>query len=165
MIELYAIVILMVIGIFSIIYWIYTRDTYIVKIKKKDIMEFKTSMELSGLPIITFYQGEKSYNFLLDTGSNVSYINITSDVKVVPTGVKDTFMGSNGVDTNCEQVNVTLYRNEIKYEHLINAADFSVAFSELKKEYGVLVTGILGNDFFTKYKYCLDFKELVAYRR
>lgn len=159
------VVILIVLGIIGIMYWRYTRDTYIVKIKKKEIIKFKTSMELSGLPIIIFYQGDKAYNFLLDTGSNVSYVNIKSDLKTEPTGIKDTFMGSNGIDEDCEKVKVSLYRNDLKYEHIVHAADLNTAFVELKKEYGILVTGILGNDFFTKYKYCLDFKELVAYQR
>lgn len=165
MIEIYIIAILIILGILGYVYWLYTRDTYIVKIKKNEIMEFKTSMELSGLPIITFYQGEKAYNFLLDTGSNVSYVNIKSDLLVTPTGIKDVFMGSSGIDENCEKVNVKLYKNELKYEHTVHAADLNKAFTELKKEYGILVTGILGNDFFTKYSYCLDFKELVAYQR
>ena len=159
------VMLIILVCLFGIIYWIYTRETNIVRIKKKEIMEFKTSMELSGLPIITFYQGEKAYNFLLDTGSNVSYVNCKSDLKVVPTGIKDTFMGSSGVDAECEQVIVRFYRNEIKYEHAMNSADLNTAFTELKKEYGILVTGLLGNDFFTKYRYCLDFKELVAYQR
>ena len=63
---LYGTMILIMLGVLGYIYWIYTRDTYIVRIKKKEIMEFKTSMELSGLPFITFYQGDKAYNFLLD---------------------------------------------------------------------------------------------------
>lgn len=163
--ELYVIVILAVFGVIGYLTWIYTRDTSIVRIKRKEVMEFKTSMELSGLPIVTFYQGDKAYNFLLDTGSNISYVNVKSNLKVVPTGMKDTYMGSSGVDMDCEKVKVTFYRNELKYEHILHAADFSAAFNELKTQYGVLVTGILGNDFFTKYKYCLDFKELVAYQR
>lgn len=163
--ELYVAVILIILGVLGYIYWLYTRDTYIVRIKKKEIMEFKTSMELSGLPFITFYQGDKAYNFLLDTGSNVSYVNNKSTLEIKSTGVKDVFMGSNGVDESCEKVNVSLYRNEIKYEHSMNAADLNAAFTELKKEYGINVTGILGCDFMDKYNYCLDFKEFVVYRR
>lgn len=158
------IVIAILLGILGFIYWI-ALDTYIVKIKKNEIMEFKTSMELSGLPIITFYQGNKAYNFLLDTGSNVSYVNIKSDIKIFDTGEKNVFMGSSGEDKPCIVVQLVLYRNEIKYEHTVHAADLNLAFTEVKKEYGITITGILGNDFFTKYKYCLDFKELVAYQR
>lgn len=152
-------------SVFGILYWVYTGDTYIVKIKKNQIVEFKTSMELSGLPIITFYQGEKAYNFLLDTGSNKSYINSKSDIDISKTGTRDVFMGANGIDTDCEEVNIVMYRNEIKYEYSMFSADLNTAFTELKKEYGVTVTGILGCDFMDKYNYCLDFKEFVVYQR
>lgn len=160
-----GILVLIMLSIFIFAYWLYTRDTYIVRIKKNQIMEFKTSMELSGLPIITFYQGENAYNFLLDTGSNRSYINNKANIKVISTGAKSTFMGSSGKDADCERVNVIVYRNNLKYEHNMFAADLDTAFMELKKEYGVLITGIIGCDFMDKYNYCLDFKEFVIYQR
>ena len=43
--------------------------------------------------------------------------------------------------------------------------DLSAAFDNVKNESGVTVHGILGNSFFTKYKYVLDFDELVAYNK
>ena len=97
-----------------VFYWLFTIDSYIVRVKKNQEMEFKTSMDLSGLPIITFYQGKKKYNFLLDTGSNISYVNIKSDVEVEKTGVKDVFMGASGEDLNCEgaKIKLCLYRVE-----------------------------------------------------
>ena len=38
-------------------------------------MSFRESMDLTDLPVVTFYQGNKKVNFLLDTGSNDSIIN------------------------------------------------------------------------------------------
>ena len=35
--------------------------------------------------------------------------------------------------------------------------------STMKKEYGVTIHGLLGTGFFQKYKYVLDFNEMVAY--
>ena len=165
MIELYEIIGLIILCIIAIGYWIYTRDTHIVRIKRNDIIDLKSIMDLCNLPIVSFYQGDNVFHFLFDTGSNVSYVNKYSNLKVTPTGVKDTFMGSTGEDQNCEKVDIVLYRNNLKYKHTMNSADLNVAFTELKNEYGVLISGILGNDFLKKYKYCLDFKELVAYTR
>lgn len=163
--ELYIVVLLIILAAIVYAYWVYSRDTRIIKIKKGLVMEFKTSLELSGLPIITFYQGDKAYNFLLDTGSNVSYVNVKSDIKVTPIGVKDTFMGANGIDIECEKVNLVIYRADHKFNCNVHAADLDTAFSELKKEYGVLVTGILGCDFMDTYNYCMDFKEYTVYIR
>lgn len=162
---IYALIIIAITCIFCIGYYFYTLDTYIVRVRKEQVMEFKTSMDLTGLPIITFYQGKEKYNFLLDTGSNVSYINESANFEVTKTGVKDVFMGAEGRDIDCEKVIIKLYKNALDYECEVSSANLDAAFNELKNIYGVTISGILGNDFFTKYKYCLDFKELVAYIR
>ncbi len=163
--SVYVMYALAIIGIIGVLYWWLTIDSYIVRVKKNQVMEFRSSMDLSGLPIITFYQGKKKYNFLLDTGSNISYVNINSDVKVEKTGVKDVFVGASGEDLDCESAKIKLYHGDIEYDCNISIADLSNVFAELKNCYGVTLTGILGNDFFTKYQYCLDFKELVCYAR
>lgn len=157
--------VLIIVVVLSIAYYFYTRNTYIVRVHKNQVMEFKTAMDLTGLPIITFYQGKNKYNFLLDTGSNTSYINCKSDIEVTKTGVQDVFMGSSGEDRDCEWGTVKLYRGNAEYDCDVILADLDDAFTELKSTWGVQVSGLLGNNFFIKYKYCLDFKELVAYRR
>ena len=161
-IEVCLLIILIVLVIW---YYYYTRDTYIVRVNKHQVMEFKTAMDLTGLPIITFYQGKNKYNFLLDTGSNTSYINCKSSIEVVKTGKQDTFMGSSGEDKDCEWGTIKLYRGDTEYNCDVIIADLDAAFVELKNCWGVSISGLLGNNFFVKYKYCLDFKELVAYRR
>lgn len=159
------ILILAFIGILCVIYYYYTLDTYIVRVKKNQVMEFKTSLDLTGLPIITLYQGKKPYNFLLDTGSNTSYINKSSNINVTKTGTKDVFMGAEGVDMECEIITVNLYRGDNNYECKASLADLDKAFEELKKQYGVSLSGIIGCDFMDKYNYCIDFKEWVVYIR
>lgn len=165
MIEIYVIVLTLLVGILAYIYWVYTRNTYIVKVKKNQIMEFKTSYDLTGLPIITFYQGDKKYNFLIDSGSNVSYINQGSQINVVMSDKKDTFIGANGTDIPCQYAWVNLYLNGIGYETQVSIADLTAAFAELKSQCGVTLTGIIGCDFMNKYKYCIDFKEYAIYSR
>ena len=162
---IYVMCALAIIGVIGAFYWLFTIDSYIVRVRKNQVMEFRSSMDLSGLPIITFYQGKKKYNFLLDTGSNISYVNIKSDVEVEKTGTKDVFMGASGEDLNCEGAKIKLYHGDIEYDCNVSIADLDNAFTELKNCYGVTLTGILGNNFFTKYQYCLDFKELVCYAR
>ena len=160
-----VIIVLAVLGIIGVTYWVYISDTYIVRIKKDQIMEFKTSFDLTGLPIIVFYQGDKKYNFLMDSGSNMSYINKDSHINVQMTNSKDVFMGANGTDISCQYANVKLYRDNAEYQCRVAVADLGSAFTELKSSYGVTLTGIIGCDFMNKYSYCLDFKELVVYAR
>ena len=45
------------------------------KQKKRENISFREAMDLVELPIITFYNKDKKLNFLLDTGSDLSYIN------------------------------------------------------------------------------------------
>jgi hypothetical protein len=45
------------------------------------------------------------------------------------------------------------------------SADISQTLIALKEEYGVTVHGLLGTGFFTKYKYILDFNEMIAYSK
>lgn len=164
-ILIYIICAIAIIGVIGAVYKLFTIDSYIVRVKRNQVMEFRSSMDLSGLPIITFYQGKKKYNFLLDTGSNMSYVNISSDIEVEKTGVKDVFMGASGEDLNCEGAKIKLYHRDVEYDCNVSLANLDAAFTELKKCYGITLAGILGNDFFTKYQYCLDFKELVCYAR
>ena len=41
--------------------------------------------------------------------------------------------------------------------------DMSGPFGIIKKQRGFTVNGILGSNFFNKYKYMLDFNEMIAY--
>lgn len=156
---------LILLGISAYIYWIYTRDTYIVRVRKNQIMEFKSSFDLTGLPIIIFYQGDKRYNFLIDSGSNITYINQDSQIERQMTDSKDVFMGANGTDISCQYANINLYHDNVKYESQVAVADLNNAFAELKSSYGVQLTGIIGCDFMNRYKYCIDFKELAIYAK
>ena len=48
-----------------------------IEATKKEInsrMSFKEALDLIELPIVTFYQGDKKLNFMLDSGSNLSII-------------------------------------------------------------------------------------------
>ena len=45
------------------------------KQKNRINMSFKEAMDLVELPVVTFYNGDKKFNFLLDTGATISVIN------------------------------------------------------------------------------------------
>ena len=162
---IYVMFALIIVGILMGVCWIYLSDTHIVRVKKNQIMEFKTSFDLTGLPIIVFYQGDKKYNFLIDSGSNISYVNENSDINLQMSGNKDVFVGANGTDISCQYASLKLYRDKVEYNTRVAVADLGAVFAELKSSYGVPLTGIIGCDFMNKYSYCLDFKELVVYAR
>ena len=128
-------------------------------------ISFKEAMDLVELPVVTFYNGDTKLNFLLDTGSNVSYIN-SSIIPLLVHEKTDKEMNTIGIEGNkvsnqfCKMS--VAYKNQV-FEEEFSIADLDEAFGVVKQESGVQIHGILGSKFFERYKYVLDFKELTAY--
>ena len=135
--------------------------------KKSSEISFWEAMDLAELPVITFYNGDKKINFLLDTGSNISYLNesIVSSLVTESTGEESNIIGIEGNKVNCKICKMIIRRKNQEFEEEFSIADLNKAFSIVKKESGVQIHGILGSRFFEKYKYVLDFKDYVAYVR
>lgn len=135
--------------------------------KKSSEISFREAMDLAELPVITFYNGDKKINFLLDTGSNISYLNesIVSSLVTESTGETSNIIGIEGNKVNCKICKMIIRRKNQEFEDEFSIADLDKAFSIVKKESGVQIHGILGSRFFEKYKYVLDFKDYIAYVR
>lgn len=132
---------------------------------KADRMSFRETLDLTELPIVTFRNGDKKFNFLLDTGANSSIINksIIKEFKHNPTSKNTTLYGADGKKEVVSIVNAGIsYKDRVFDEDFI-VKDLDTAFGNLKKSHGVNLSGILGNSFFQKYRYIIDFDELVAY--
>lgn len=137
---------------------------------KKDVLSFYESMSLTQLPIIILKISGQDFNFLLDTGSNSGYIDkALIDTKVV-TDFTDTehtteSTGIDGKTLNLPIINITLSTQKgptMNGNFIVR--DMSDAFSVVKQNSGVTIHGILGSDFFQKYKYIINFNELIAYK-
>lgn len=135
--------------------------------KKSSEISFREAMDLAELPVITFYNGDKKINFLLDTGSNISYLNesIVSSLVTESTGEVSNIIGIEGNKVSCKICKMIIRRKNQEFEEEFSIADLDKAFSIVKKESGVQIHGILGSRFFEKYKYVLDFKDYIAYVR
>ena len=152
-----------VIMVLVIVFIINTIDD--IRKRNNSKISFKEAMDLVELPVVTFYNGDTKLNFLLDTGSNVSYIN-SSIIPLLVHEKTDKEMNTIGIEGNkvsnqfCK-MSVT-YKNQV-FEEEFSIADLDEAFGIVKQESGVQIHGILGSKFFERYKYVLDFKELTAY--
>jgi len=135
--------------------------------KKTEVMSFKQGFDLTEMPIITLYQKEKKFNFLLDTGSNRNIIdkNILSQIEYDTLEDKASLMESDGRHKELSLCTITLsYKDkEYKYDYIIK--DLNLAFNTIKQNTGVNLHGIIGSMFFNEYKYVLDFDELIAYSK
>lgn len=135
--------------------------------KQPEIISFKPGFQLTELPIITLYQGDNNFNFLLDTGSNDSIIdsNVLNRIEHKLTNKESSLYGMEG---NCQRVkkcdiSLSYGDSDFPYEYLI--CDMKEAFGKIKAESGVTLHGIIGSKFFNTYKYVLDFESLIAYSK
>lgn len=132
---------------------------------KNDVqVSFKESLDLCDLPVITFYNNEKKINFLLDTGANLSVIdsNILDQFDYKGCDVMGVVYGIEGNIQNIKYVVMDILYKDIDFNEQFQVMDMSAAFGNVKSESGVTLHGILGNNFFKKYKYILDFDILAA---
>lgn len=145
---------------------------YVIKIRRrKDIMSLKESLDLTGIPIVTFTQENVKYNFLLDTGSDISYINSkivdNSAIKYEATDYKlSGFISAGGLSSSdIKIIDIPFEYKRTSFKESFAVLDLTESFAQIKEENGVTLHGILGNTFFTKYGYILDFKELKFYTK
>ena len=137
------------------------------KQKKYESMSFKEAMDLAELPVVTFYNKDKKLNFLLDTGSDSSYINksalLSLEYKEINGNMNIISGGGSTQSLGCCEMTVT-YKNQ-KFVDKFYVSDLDKAFEVIKSETGVQIHGILGSKFFAKYKYILAFENLIAYSK
>lgn len=133
----------------------------------KNTMPFQASIDLAGLPVVTFYQGEQKINFLLDTGSNNCIID-KGFLKQIKYDNLDLETNISGLEGNKQKTGMCVIKMSYKdreYEFPYVMQDMSAVFSDIKQETGVTINGLLGSNFFNKFKYVLDFNELIAYSK
>jgi flagellar basal body rod protein FlgB len=135
--------------------------------RKKVEMSFKESMNLTDLPVVTFYNGSTKLNFLLDTGANMCIINsrIIDSLNYKKLDEKGSVFGMEGNSVDIDYISMDFTYNNKSYSSSFQVVDMQEAFDRIKQASGVIVHGILGSKFFEEYKYVLDFKELIAYTK
>lgn len=128
-------------------------------------ISFRESMDLVELPIVTFMSNGKKLNFLLDTGASYSSINEAAleGLSYEETGESGGHFGIDGTIQQAGYVKMNVDYRSQSYEDEFQVVDLSQAFGNIKQEFGINLHGILGSTFFQKYRYVLNFDELVAY--
>lgn len=135
------------------------------KNKKRTCIDFSAGFNLTDLPIVTFTQGNEKLNFLLDTGSNKSLINasIVNKLSHIPLKSDSTMFGVDGNYTKVEMTVISIFYKGEEYANDFMISDLDKPFSNIKRESGVTIHGILGNNFFVRNKSILNFEEMKAY--
>ena len=130
-----------------------------------DRMSFRETMDLTGLPIVTFRQGENKFNFVLDTGAFSSIIDsrVLEKLQYTELEGKTVGYGIDGKQHHMDRVGIILTYKNKNYSDVFRVLDMTAPFDNLKRDYGVIVHGLLSSSFFERYKYVLNYNELVAY--
>lgn len=157
-----TIIILALIIVSAVVYYFFKE-----RVVKNTALSFRSAMELTNLPVVTFYHGKKKLNMLLDTGSTDNIISKEhlESIYYIPTGEKRPLFGKDGNITYDEVVSTTISYSGLKFDVTVISSDMKEAFDIIKKESGVTIHGILGNNFFTRYQYVLDFDKLMFYKK
>ena len=135
--------------------------------KVSNTMSFREALALAELPVVTFYQGDKKLNLLLDTGANISIIDkeVASTISTKETPRVSKITGIGGSVKDVAIVDIILQYKNNTFEDGFQVTDMSSTFSAIKNATGVTIHGIIGNKFMQKYKYILDFDKMIAYSR
>lgn len=134
---------------------------------QKDTMSFKDSFYLTGQPIVIFNQGDKTFNFLLDSGATDCIINKAAlkTIKHTPLNQQTILTGMDGIDHEVSGCMITLEFNHKNYTFPYLIQDLGTILKTIKETTGVTIHGFLGSKFFNTFKYVLDFDELIAYSK
>jgi hypothetical protein len=157
--------VLLLVAFAAVTVWLIYREVRHRQELARKNMSFIESINLTGLPIITFKNGDTTVNMVLDTGSNVCLINQDSlkDLKYSGADEHDGVIGLEGKADKGLTVLLPLTYKDWEFEFECWATDMQATIDSLKQEYGVTIHGILGTGFFMKYRYILDFSSMVAY--
>lgn len=132
-------------------------------------MSFYESMKLVKLPVVTFKIGDEDINFMLDSGGMRSFIDSRIvDLFNLPHEASSERIAVYGITGNTVEskiVHMTMRYKDMEFESDLIAQNLEGSMDQLKEEYGVRIHGMLGADFFEKYKYVLDFKDMIAYSK
>ena len=112
------------------------------RIKNKTRISFKESMDLTELPVVTFYNKDKKLNFLLDTGSNLSVINEsvlnTVEHEKINNSIKTIGLGGSIESNSCK---IHIHYKDNKFEDVFTIANMDEQFNIIKQEDGVTKIG------------------------
>jgi hypothetical protein len=131
-----------------------------------DITEFKTKISKTGLIYVPFTCNGKELNFLLDTGSTISYIDAQTAIEL---GCKfqncnESVTGLGGNQEITEYCEVRLETPTTVTEIELPLANFKHAFSQIEEESGIEIHGLLGNNFLLASKYVIDYDKMMVFK-
>lgn len=135
------------------------------KKESKYAIPFGDTLELTGLPVVTFYQGDKKFNFLLDSGAarNLINVNILDEFEHTKGVTRKFGYGVDGKAVPLGTIFADIYYQGRKFTEKFRTMDLTASTSLFEKENNIPIHGLLSSSFFSKYNYILDYSKNIAY--
>lgn len=125
---------------------------------------FEDTMGSVRLPIVSFEQNGKHFNFIIDSGADASVINTSSlaelDYKELE-GNRFVY-GINGEQVQISYIGMRLFYQNHEFIEIFQVMD-ATGLDNIKQAHGIEVAGILGSAFLKRYGFLIDYKKLKAY--
>ncbi len=126
-------------------------------------IKFNNKIDSLKLVIVTLFADKKPFNFVIDTGSNISHISIPSAKKLpnaVSVAAQDKQVGGISGSVNATgKIKQTFVNDVFKFTHEFFVTNLDSLVEDIYECSGIKVDGILGTDFLIKYRCHLDFKK------
>lgn len=136
---------------------------------EENVVSFKDSIKNTDFPIIKFTIGSKRYGFILDTGANMNCIDMEA-LEEVKDSIVDTKEGTvinsvHGRSKESEACKIDFSYGKSKFSEWFQPVNMKSPFESINKTGNVNLIGIIGNDFFQKYRWSIDFDRMVVWMK
>ena len=117
------------------------------------------------IPTIKLTINNKRYTFILDSGASTNILDksFAEELKLYTTQNNIEVLGTGGVENSSKETNLEFLYNNQKFKE-----PFTIVNLGTPREYllniGIDVKGLLSADFFEKYKWMLDFNNIVIWK-
>ena len=123
----------------------------------------------TGLPLIVVKLFEHDICLMLDTGSNQNIIDngIYEHFrdKLTTSESSGEILSLHGISEKGVSVNLPFTFENQEYNEPFTCSNTSEAFEQIENESGIRIYGILGNHFFLKHGWVLDFERIEVYKQ
>lgn len=114
------------------------------------------------IPIITVNHNNVSFNLMVDTGCNTSYIDESIVDLLLAKKTNKTLggivFGDGASEDETPIYDIQMALGDIKFTEEFAAINLASTVKEFKDAFGIRIRGMLGSDFLAKYGFILDFK-------
>ena len=122
------------------------------------------------LPVITLTNNGVAFNFLIDTGSNVSHICPSAATLIEFQYIKANKREIAGLGALSQGTAVcsAKFKDTLNKEYEVELSiskELEETVKYIKESVGIEIHGLLGTDFLQNYKYVIDFKTLEVYAK